>query len=116
MNNETNRKLVETARQLRELSLRMVELLHELIRAVLIADMLGRKANEMPGKVSFRVVPDGSTFQPWRKATIHIRQDGVEVLVAPLLDAPMELWPEDLRVSYERHMRAEERRRVMRDA
>jgi hypothetical protein len=116
MNHPINEKIVATSRELIALSERKIETLQQMIRCILIADMLGLKANEVTGRVSYRVDRNDGIFQPWRNATIHITRDGVEVLVAPLRTAALELWPEDLRASYGRHMRAEEARRVMRDA
>ncbi len=86
----------------------MVELLHEKIRllgqlkrVLLIADLLGLPPKEVKGKVGTHVSGTHHGKTPWGSAEFVIKVDGVPKATFPLLQVPLDLWPDDMRQSYE---------------
>jgi hypothetical protein len=77
---------------------RNIDLLLELKRALLIADLLGMKPKEMTGKIGIRVQTTG--YRPRLSDEMIVTLDGAEMLRKPLRDVPREFWPpEHLRVA-----------------
>jgi hypothetical protein len=91
----------------------MIAKLGELKRGLLLADLIGRKPSEIKGTLSTRVVNDNTTLRPWKSASFWVREkfpDGSTTETKlPLIEVPLDLWPEDLRDRYLR-FKAHERR------
>ena len=82
-----------------------IELMGQLKRALLLADLLGMRPNQITGKLRRGVYDvDRRTVQRWRGFVLRVTYDGKE-REFPLKDVHLDLWPADLRAEYERHMR-----------
>jgi hypothetical protein len=94
---------------------KQIELYGELKRSCRIADLLGVPPKELKGKASMGVYPtNNSVFHRWRTMEFIIRRDGTEAFRAKLIDVHQDLWPEEVRTEYARHVKRNSR--VMRDA
>ena len=101
---------------MRDLLVKQVELYGELKRSCRIADLLGVPPNKLTGKVTAGVCDNGAPLysRTWRTRELVIRRDGEEVFRAKLIDVHQDLWPDDVRAEYARHVKRNSR--VMRDA
>lgn len=85
-----------------------IALLKELKYILLIAKLIGRAPQTITEKV--RVYPVwGSGFRPWVGASLHVIVGNEPEQVFPILDVPSELWPAEMRASYEVHKRRTQR-------
>ena len=100
-------KLFEQMDQLIELSLRKVELLRELKKAYMLANVIGMHPKDIKGKLSTAVHTYGASLyaRPWRTDELVVRLDGEEVARKKLIDVPLDLWPDDVRAEYERQQK-----------
>ena len=100
-------KLFKQMDQLIELELKKVELLRKLKRAYMLANVVGVHPNQIKGKLAVRVYESGRMFTPWQGTDFAVQLDGEEVAREKLTDVPLDLWPDDIRASYERHKKRE---------
>lgn len=100
-------KLFEKMDQLIELELEKVKLLRRLKRAYMLANVVGVHPNQIKGKLAVRVSESGDPIAPWQGADFAVQLDGKEVAREKLTDVPLDLWPDDIRASYERHKKRE---------
>lgn len=88
-----------------ELCERKVVLMRELKRALMLADLIGRKPGELKWSLTLRWQKGSSSFFPWTGAQLHIQENhpgGPIDHVFDMLDkVPRELWPDHLRKGYE---------------
>lgn len=88
-----------------ELSERKIELLRELKRALLMADLIGRKPGELSWPLIVRWREGSSSFFPWTGAQMYVREDHpdgpIEHVFDMLDEVHRSLWPEHLRKGYE---------------
>lgn len=94
------------------LEMKKVDLLRELKRAYLLANVIGRHPNQIKGKLSTAVLTYGAPLyaRPWRTHELVVRLDGEEVARKKLIDVPLDLWPEDVRAEYARWQKRTKRR------
>jgi hypothetical protein len=85
-------KLFEQMDQLIELELKKIELLRQLKKAYMLANVIGQHPNQIKGKLTTAV-------------HTYVRLDGEEVARKKLIDVPLDLWPEDIRAEYERQQK-----------
>jgi len=86
-----------------------IDLMGQLKRALLLADLMGMKPKEMTGKLRHGAYDlERRSVQRWRGFVLRVTYDG-EARDFPLKDIHLDLWPADLRAEYERH-RAKTRR------
>ena len=100
-------KLFEQMDRLIELELEKVELLRKLKRAYMLANVVGVHPNQIKGKLAVRVYESGRMVAPWQGTDFAVQLDGEEVARKKLTDVPLDLWPDDIRVRYERHKKRE---------
>jgi len=95
---------------------KQIALYGELKRACRIADLLGIPPQKLTGKIGTGIyAPAGSAFKRrWNMEKLVIHRDGEEVFRATLIDVHHDLWPDDVRVEYARHVKRNSH--VMRDA
>jgi hypothetical protein len=100
-------KLFEQMDELIELELKKVELLRQLKKAYMLADVIGQHPNQIKGKLTMAVHTYGAPLyvRPWRTQELVVRLDGEEVARKKLIDVPLDLWPEDIRAEYERQQK-----------
>lgn len=102
---------IDALRSLIELETEKIRLSNELLRCLLVAQLLNVPPKEM-GRVRHGVYDaDQRTLQRWRGMVLSVTYDG-ETKDFPLLDVPEELWPEDVLNDYRRYQRSEERRKA----
>lgn len=94
-----------------------IRLMGELKRALMLADLIGKKPSEIKGTLNTRVVRGPTTFRPWKNASFWVREkfpDGTQMeMEFPLTEVPLDLWPDDILSPYLR-FKAQEQRRVER--
>jgi len=100
-------KLFEQMDKLIELELKKIELMRQLKRAYMLANVIGQHPNQIKGKLSTYVYTNGAPLyaRPWRTQELVVRLDGEEVARKKLIDVPLDLWPEDIRAEYERQQK-----------
>ena len=100
-------KLFEQMDELIELELKKVELLRQLKKAYMLANVIGQHPNQIKGKLTTAVHTYGAPLyaRPWRTQELVVRLDGEEVARKKLIDVPLDLWPEDIRAEYERQQK-----------
>ena len=94
---------------------KQIKLYGELKYSRRIADLLGVPPKELKGKIGTRVHAIGvSTFRrQWNMDELVIRRDGEEVFRAKLIDVHQDLWPDDVRAEYARHVKRNNLRRAI---
>lgn len=73
----------------------------ELLRLLLIADLLGVSMGSLRGGVRTHVEYGYSARKPWVAANLVIQIDNSTTMV-PMVDVPHELWPQDMLEAYKR--------------
>ena len=101
----------ENIDEMRDLLIKQIKTYGELKRSCRIADLLGVPPKELTGKVTASVHAIGvSTFRrQWNMEELVIRRDGEEVFRAKLIDVHQDLWPDDVRAQYARHVKRNSR-------
>lgn len=86
---------------------KQIELYGEMKRALMLANLIGIPPKDIKGKMSCGVYTNGAPLyaRPWRTQELVVRLDGVEVVRKKLIDVPLDLWPDDVRVEYARHQK-----------
>ena len=97
-------KLFTKMEELIELQLKQVELMRQLKRAYLLANLIGQHPNEIKGKMAWGFHSYGTPLyaKPWRTDEMVIRLDGVEVARKKMIDVPHDFWPADVLAEYKR--------------
>lgn len=100
-------KLFEQMDELIELELKKVELLRQLKKAYMLANVIGQHPNQIKGKLTTAVHTYGAPLyvRQGRTQELVVRLDGEEVARKKLIDVPLDLWPEDIRAEYERQQK-----------
>lgn len=100
-------KLFEDMDALIKLELRKVELLRQLKRGYMLANVIGQHPKQIKGSLSTRVYDYNGRLssEPWRRIDLGVELNGKEVARKKLVDVPLELWPDNLRAAYERHVK-----------
>jgi hypothetical protein len=81
-----------------------IELMRQLKRALLLADLLGLPPKRMTGKLRQGAYDlEHRSVQRWRGFVLRVTYEG-ETREFPLKDVHLDLWPADVRAEYERHM------------
>lgn len=98
-------KLFEQMDELIELSLKQVDLMRQLKKAYMLANIIGQHPNQIKGKMSCGVTSYGTPLyaRPWKTEEFFIRLDGEEVFRRRLIDVPHDFWPADVLAEYRRH-------------
>jgi hypothetical protein len=100
-------KLFEQMDQLIALKLKHVDLMRQLKKGYMLANMIGMHPNQIKGAMSDRILPGGRLSHPWIGTEFVVRLAGEEVARKKLTDVPLELWPDDIRTQYQRHQKRE---------
>jgi hypothetical protein len=80
-----------------------IDLMVQLKRALLLADLLGIPPKQITGKLSRGAYElDRRITQRWRGYVLRVTYEG-ETREFPLKDVHLDLWPADLRADYQRH-------------
>ena len=105
-------KLFEQMDQLIELETKKIELMRQLKRAYMLANVIGQHPNQIKGKLTTSVHTYGRPLysKPWLENEFVIKLDGEEVVRKKLIDVPLELWPDDVRAEYERQQKRNKRK------
>ena len=100
-------KLFEQMDELIELELKKVELMRQLKKAYMLANIIGQHPNQIKGKLSHGVTSYGAPLyaRPWKTEEFVIRLDGVEVARKKLIDVPHDFWPAEVLAEYKRHVK-----------
>ena len=100
-------KLFEQMDKLIELETKKIELMRQLKRAYMLANVVGMHPKDIKGGLSTYIYTNGAPLyaRPWRTQELVVRLDGEEVARKKLIDVPLELWPDDIRVEYERQQK-----------
>lgn len=95
-----------------ELETRKIELLRQLKRGYILANIIGRHPNQIKGTLSYGIHHHGAPLyaRPWRTQELVVRLDGEEVACKRLIDVPLDLWPRDVRDEFERQQKRNVRR------
>lgn len=90
-----------------ELELKKVELLRQLKRGYMLANLIGQHPNQIKGKMSYGTTNTGTPLyaSPWKTEELVVRLDGKEVARKKLIDVPHDLWPADVLAEYKRHVK-----------
>jgi hypothetical protein len=104
--------MLDNIDRLIELETQKIDLLRQLKRALMLADLIGVPAKEIKGRLGYGVHAYGTPLyaRPWRTDELVIRLDGVEVARKKLIDVPLDLWPRDVRDEFERQQKRNVRR------
>lgn len=88
-----------------ELETRKIDLLRQLKKALMLAEMIGVPPKDIKGKMSCAVTSYGTPLyaRPWKTEEFIIHLDGEEVFRKRLVDVPQDLWPADILAEYRRH-------------
>lgn len=86
---------------------KQIELYGEMKRALLIANLIGIPPKDIKGKMTCGVYTNDAPpyARHWRTQELVVRLDGVEVVRKKMIDVPLDLWPDDVRIEYERHQK-----------
>lgn len=100
-------KVFENMDELIALLHKQIALYGEMKRALMLANLIGVPPRDIKGKMSCVVYTNGAPLyaRPWRTQELVVRLDGVEVARKKLIDVPLDLWPDDVRLEYERHQK-----------
>lgn len=100
-------KLFEQMDELIELQLKQVELMRQLKKAYMLANIIGQHPNQIKGKMSWGFPTRGTPLyaRPWKTDEMVIRLDGVEMARKKLIDVPHDFWPADVLAEYKRHVK-----------
>ena len=98
-------RLFEQMDELIALHAKQTELMRELKRAYLLANVIDMHPSTIKGKLSWGVHINGAPLyrRPWVTQELVVRLDGVEVARKKLIDVPQDFWPDDVRDEYVRH-------------
>lgn len=105
-------KLFEQMDKLIALHEKQIELMHQLKRGYMLANMIGMHPKDIKGTLSTSVHTYGAPLyaRPWRTQELVVRLDGEEVARKKLIDVPLDFWPDDVRAEYERQERRNKRK------
>lgn len=108
-------ELITSIDKLIDLETKKIELLRQMKRWYMLAKLTGMAPKEIKGGLSCGVYTYGTPLysRPWKTAELVIRLDGEEVARKKLIDVPLDFWPDDMRIEYERVQR---RNKIMREA
>lgn len=83
---------------------RQIELLIEMRKALLLADLLGVKPSALKETVRTKVNHSGVTYDPtpWKRAVLSVRVGHGEWQDFPLADVNRRLWPDDMQQAYDK--------------
>ena len=81
-----------------------IRTLTELKKALRMADLIGRKPNEIKAPFRRHVVLDHNLLRPWQGATFHLKVGDEEEHVFKLTNVHIDLWPDDVRARYQKQM------------
>lgn len=100
-------KLFTQMDELIELQLKQVELMKQLKRAYMLANLIGQHPNQIKGSMSWGFSTTGTSLyaRPWRTDEMVIRVDGEEVARKKMIDVPHDFWPADVLAEYKRHVK-----------
>jgi hypothetical protein len=100
-------KLFEQMDELIALQEKQTDLMRQLKRAYLLANVIGMHPNQIKGKLSTATTQSGIPLysRPWKTEELVVRLDGEEVARKKLIDVPLELWPADIRDEYQRYLK-----------
>jgi hypothetical protein len=100
-------KLFESMDRLIELELQKIELMRQLKRAYMLANIIGQHPNQIKGSMSWGIHTYGAPLyvRPWRTQELVVRLDGEEVARKKLIDVPHDFWPADVLAEYKRHVK-----------
>lgn len=90
-----------------ELETQKIDLLRQLKKALLLAEMIGVAPKDIKGKLSHGITSYGVPLysRPWKSEEFVVRLDGKEVLRKKLIDVPHDFWPADILTEYKRHVK-----------
>ena len=99
--------MLDNIDRLIELETQKIDLLRQLKRALMLADLIGVPAKEIKGKLGYGVHAYGTPLyaRPWRTDELVIRLDGVEMARKKLIDVPHDFWPAEVLAEYKRHVK-----------
>lgn len=104
---------IDALRSLIELETEKIRLSNELLRCLLVAQLLNVPPKEM-GRVRHGVYDaEHRTLQRWRGMVLRVTREG-ETTDFPLTKVPPELWPADVLAEYRRYLMRNQQRREMR--
>lgn len=100
-------KLFEMMDDLIELELKKVDLMRQLKKAYMLANVIGQHPSQIKGRLATHIQTNGAPLyaRPWRTRELVVRLDGEEVARKKLIDVPLDLWPEDIRAEFERQQK-----------
>lgn len=100
-------KVFENMDELIALLHKQVALYGEMKRALMLANLIGIPPKDIKGKMVTTMHSYGAPLyaRPWRTQEIVVTLDGVEVARKKLIDVPLDLWPDAVRLEYERVQR-----------
>jgi len=86
---------------------RKIELLRQLKKGLMLAEMIGIPAKDIKGKLSHGVTSYGTPLyaRPWKTEEFVIRLDGEEVYRKKLIDVPQDFWPVEVLAEYKRYVK-----------
>jgi hypothetical protein len=100
-------KLFEKMDELIALHEKQTDLMRQLKKAYMLANLIGQHPNQIEGKLSWGFHTCGTPLyaRPWKTAEMVIRLDGVEVARKKMIDVPHDFWPADVLAEYQRQLR-----------
>ena len=98
-------KLFEQMDELIGLLCKQVELMRQLKRGYMLANLIGQHPNQIKGNMSYGTTNTGTPLyaRPWKTEELVVRLDGKEVVRKKLIDVPHDFWPADVLAEYKRH-------------
>lgn len=105
--------LFDSIDKLIEVETEKLELLRQLKKSCLLANLIGMRPSEIKGRLSTGIYTYGAPLyaRPWRTQELVIRLNGEEVARKKLIDVPIDLWPENVRAEYERQQKRNKKRK-----
>lgn len=84
-----------------------IDLLRQLKKAFMLAEMIGVPPKDIKGKLSHGVTSYGTPLyaRPWKTEEFVVRLDGEEVYRKKLTDVPHDFWPTEVLAEYKRHVK-----------
>lgn len=100
-------KLFAQMDELIELNLKQIDLMRQLKKGYMLANIIGQHPNQIKGKLGHSVTKSGTPLyaRPWKTDEFVVRLDGVEVARKKLIDVPHDFWPDDVLAEYKRHVK-----------
>lgn len=93
---------------------RQIELLIEMRKALLLADLLDIPPKDLKAKLSVRVHHSSVTYDltPWKRAVLSVRVGHGEWQDFPLSDVNRRLWPDDMQQAYDKWQKKQDARKA----